>query len=172
MIKLGKEAGKFEYLLGCIYLNCEGVRMEENVEIMERVSRICKQYNTAGFKVIIGGDLNGHIWELDKCENGWYGKLIKSSIRQSSMELLNGTVDELNGHTWSMNDKEYTLDHVCVNERGLQCVKGAKILDIEEVVESDHAALDIFNSIVYFRQKSIHMYNIQNKIQCLLTIKY
>ena len=78
MIKLGKEAVKFEYLLGFI---CEDVRMEENVEKMECLSRICKQYDTAGFKVRIGGDLTGHIWELDKCENG-NGKLIKSFIRQ------------------------------------------------------------------------------------------
>ena len=49
---------------------------------------------------------------------------------------MNGAVDELNGPTWFMNDKEYTLDYVCANERGLQCVKGAKILGIEEVVES------------------------------------
>ena len=37
-----------------------------------------------------------------------------------------------------------TLDYVCANERGLQCVKGAKILGIEEVVESDHAGLDLY----------------------------
>ena len=41
---------------------------------------------------------------------------------------MNGAVDELNGPTWFMKDKEYTLDYVCANERGLQCVKGAKIL--------------------------------------------
>ena len=78
---------------------------------MECVTRICKQYDAAGFKVIIGGDLNGHIWELDKCENG-NGKLIKSFIRQTGMEIMNGAVDELNGPTWFMNDKEYTLDYV------------------------------------------------------------
>ena len=33
---------------------------------------------------------------------------------------------------------------MCANERGLQCVKGAKILGIEEVVESDHAGLDLY----------------------------
>ena len=60
------------------------------------------------------------------------------------MELLNSEIDELNGPAWFMNDKEYTLDYVCVNERGLQCVKGAKIFDIEEVVESDYADLDIY----------------------------
>ena len=57
---------------------------------------------------------------------------------------MNGAVDELNGPTWFMNDKEYTLEYVCANERGLQCMKGAKILDIEEVFESDHAGLDLY----------------------------
>ena len=117
------------------------MRVEKNVEKMECVSRICKQYDAAGFKVIIGGD-SGHIRELDKCENG-NGKLTKSFTRQTGMEIMNGAVDELNDPTWFMNDKEYTLDYVCANERGLQCVKGAKILGIEEVVESDHAGLDL-----------------------------
>ena len=51
---------------------------------------------------------------------------------------------ELNGPTWFMNDKEYTLDYVCANERGLQCVKGAKIWGIEEVVESEEWTMQCF----------------------------
>ena len=40
------------------YMNCEGIRGEENMFKIHQ-----------GLKIMIGGDMNAHIWEMDKCEN-------------------------------------------------------------------------------------------------------
>ena len=42
---------------------------------------------------------------------------------------------------------------MCANETGVQCMKGDKLLDIEEVVESDHAGLDIYLQLTKTRNE-------------------
>ena len=55
---------RYEWLLGSIYMNCKGVRRDENVFKMLRVKDGVRKTKDEGFKIMIA-----HIWELDKCEN-------------------------------------------------------------------------------------------------------
>ena len=47
----------------------------------------------------------------------------------------------MNEATWYTEEKKFTLDYVCMDGRGLK--KGASILDLGEVIESDHAAIRV-----------------------------
>ena len=64
-LKVGTQAGMYEWLLGSIYMNCEGVRGDENVVKMQRVKDVVRNAKDEGLKIMIGGDMNAHIWELD-----------------------------------------------------------------------------------------------------------
>ena len=64
-IKIAANGGKMNWILGNIYLHCEGVNFEANKEKMECVRRVSERGEREGMKVMIGGDMNGHIWELD-----------------------------------------------------------------------------------------------------------
>ena len=50
--------------------------------------------------------------------------------------------DNMNGATWFMNEKEYVLDYILVNERAERRIKEARILDRDDV-ESYHAAIEV-----------------------------
>ena len=113
-IKVGE--GATEWLIGCVYMNCEGVRKEENAERVSKVKECIAKECMDGTKVAIGGDMNGHIWELDKCENA-NGKLMKELTYEAGLTIVNCEWEGMNESTWFMNDKEYTLDYILVNEK-------------------------------------------------------
>ena len=80
-MKVGTHAGRYEWLLGSIHINCEGVRGDENVFKMLRVKYVVGKTKDVGLKIMIGGDMNAHIWELDKCENK-NEKLFKNMVNE------------------------------------------------------------------------------------------
>ena len=43
-------------------MNCEGVRGDENVVKMQRVKDVIRKAKDEGLKIMIGGDMNAHIW--------------------------------------------------------------------------------------------------------------
>ena len=43
--------------------------------------------------------------------------------------------------TWFSENSEFTLDYICVNDCAPKCIESAYILEREDVVESDHAAV-------------------------------
>ena len=51
--------------------------------------------------------------------------------------------DGLNEATLYTEEKKFTLDYVCMDGRGMKKVVGASLLDLGEVIESDHAAIRI-----------------------------
>ena len=55
-IKVGMQAGRYEWLLGSIYMNCEGVRGDGNVVKMQRVKDVVRNAKDEGLKIMIGGD--------------------------------------------------------------------------------------------------------------------
>ena len=67
--------------------------------------------NEENMKILIGGDMNGHIWELDKCEKA-NGRLIKDFARECGLQIGNCIWDTMNGATWFINEKEYVLDYI------------------------------------------------------------
>ena len=47
----------------------------------------------------------------------------------------------MSGDTWFMDDREFTLDYVCIDSEGLACVVEAVIMDELDVVYSHHATV-------------------------------
>ncbi len=141
-IKAGLRNGVYEWLIGSIYLNCEGVRYQENVGKVACVIKTVRDAFSQNMKIILGGDMNGHIWELDKSEN-MNGKLIKEISKEVGLVIVNCVWPDMSNPTWSVGDKEYALDYVFMDEAGLKCVKEASIGSQEDVVISDHAAVFI-----------------------------
>ena len=95
-----------------------------------------------GLGIMIGGDMNAHIWELDGCENE-NGRRMKENMNEIGLQILNGVWDWLNEATWYTEEKKFTLNYVCMDGRGLKKVVGASIPDLEEVIESDHATIRV-----------------------------
>ena len=63
-------------------------------------------------------------------------------MNEIGLQILNYVWDGLNEATWYTEEK-FTLDYVCMDGRGLKKVVGASILDLGEVIESDHAAIRV-----------------------------
>ena len=64
-------------------------------------------------------------------------------MNEIGLQILNCVWDGLNEATWYTEEKKFTLDYVCMDGRGLNKVVGASILDLGEVIESDHAAIRV-----------------------------
>ena len=47
-------------------MNCEGIRGQENVFKMRSEKEVIRKAKEDGLKIMIGGDTNALIWELDK----------------------------------------------------------------------------------------------------------
>ena len=115
------EAGRYEWLLGSIYMNCEGIRGDENVFKMLCVKDVVRNAKDEGLKIMIGGDMNAHIWELDKCENN-NGKLLKNMVNEMNLQIMNCVWERMNGPTWFSENSEFTLDYICVDDCALKSV--------------------------------------------------
>ena len=120
-ICFGAHANRYNWLLGSIYMNCEGIRGEENVLKMRCVKEVISKEKEDGLNIMIGGDMNGHIWELDKCEKK-NGNLLKSVMDEINLQILNCVWDSMKGDTWFSENSEFTLDYVCVNDSALKFV--------------------------------------------------
>ena len=123
-------------------MNCEGIRGEEIVLKMRCVKEVISKAKEDGLNIMIGGDMNAHIWELNKCENK-NGKLLKSVMDEINLQILIYVCDSMKGATWFSENSEFTLDYVCVNDSTLTCLESDYILERGEVVESDHAAVGV-----------------------------
>ena len=128
--------------MGSIYINCEGIRGEKNVLSTRCVKEVIRKAKEDGLNIMIGGDMNAHIWELDKCENK-NGKLLKSVMDGINLQILNFVWDSMKGVTWFSDNSEFTLNYVCVNDSALKCVESSYILERWYVVESDHAVVGV-----------------------------
>ena len=79
---------KFEWLVGSVYMNCEGVRKEENILKFEYIKVVVWRALDDGLGIMIGGDINVHIWELDGCENE-NGRRMKENMNEIGLQILN-----------------------------------------------------------------------------------
>ena len=64
LVKIGRSDHKFEWLVGSVYMNCEGERKEHDILKLENINGVIWRPldNSLGF--MIGGDMSAHIWEL------------------------------------------------------------------------------------------------------------
>ena len=142
LVKIGRSDHKFEWLVGSVYMNCEGIHKEENILKLEYIKGVVWRALDDGVGIMIGGDMNAHIWELNGCANekGWG---MKENMNEIGLQILNCVCDGLNEATWYTEKKKVTLEYVCMDGRGLKKVVSASILDLGEVIESDHAAIRV-----------------------------
>ena len=61
-IKIGAHAYGYNWILGSIYMNCEGIRGEENVLKIRCIQEVISKAKEDSIHIVIGG-------ELDTCEN-------------------------------------------------------------------------------------------------------
>lgn len=95
-----------------------------------------------GDVLVVGGDLNGHLDELDECTNG-NGKMVKGLMEQEELELLNSSWPGMRDPTWRGVGREYRLDLILVNHKGCAEVVEAWIGDYQDVVDSDHCMVAV-----------------------------
>ena len=90
-----------------------------------------------GLKILFGGDMNVHIWELDRCENG-NGRLLKQLAGDLGLQIMNCVWKGRSEATWFMDNRKFTQDYVGIDRVGLACVVEAVIMDEVAVVYCDH----------------------------------
>ena len=88
----------------------EGVRKEENILKLEYIKGVVWRALDDGLRVMIGGDMNVHIWELDGCENK-NGRRTKENMNEFGIQILNCVWDGLNEATWYTEEKN---TEICV----------------------------------------------------------
>ena len=106
LVKIGQSDHKFEWMVGSVYMNCEGVRKEEIILKLQYIKRVVWRARDDGLGIMIGGDMNAHIWELDGCENenGWR---MKENMNEIGLHILNCVWDGLNEATWYTEEKKF-----------------------------------------------------------------
>ena len=98
-VKIGRSDHNFEWLIGSVNMNCEGVRKEENIMKLEYIKTVVLRARDDSVSIMIGGDMSAHIWELDGCENE-NGRRMKENTNEIGLQILNCVWDGLNEATW------------------------------------------------------------------------
>ena len=94
-VKIGRSDHKFEWLVGSVYMNCEGVRKEDNILKLEYIKGVVWRALNDGLGIMIRCYRNAHIWKLDGCENN-NGRKMKESM--NALGILNCVWDGLKLH--------------------------------------------------------------------------
>ena len=135
-----RETGKtcWEWLFGVVYFEVEGRDRNENLAklIVEKVS----EAKLHGLKVILGGDFNGHLFQLDGCSNS-NGNIANNLKNRAGLKILNADFPGLAEPTWRRGDTQFTLDLIMADERAIADIRTAEHLDWEEGADSDHRVL-------------------------------
>ena len=116
-VKIGRTDNKFEWLVGSEYMNCEGVRTEENILMLEYITYVVWRALDDGISVMIGGDMNIHIWEMVGCENE-NGRRMKEIMNELGLPILPYVWNGLSEATWFTEEK--SLDYVCMDGKGIR----------------------------------------------------
>ena len=103
LVKIGRSDHKFEWLVGSVYMNCEGVRKEENILKLEYIKAVVWRALDDGLGIMIGGDMNGHIWELDGCEND-NGQRMKENMNEIGLQIASLWRSVDGSHRWATGD--------------------------------------------------------------------
>ena len=51
------------------------------------VKDVVRKAKDEGLKIMIVGEMNAHIWQLDKCENK-NGKLLKNMVNEMNLQIM------------------------------------------------------------------------------------
>ena len=131
--------GKKRMNLICVYQRCQGVDEMNNRKRTEEIRRLIGSLPIQE-PLYIGGDFNGHIWEMGADQNT-NGEIMKDLAVSSKLDILNVIWPGLAGITWEQGDRSHCLDYVLVNCTGLRYIKTAWLSQVCHLVESDHKAI-------------------------------
>ena len=141
-VKIRRSGNKYEWLVGSVYRNCEGVREEENILKFEYIKEVVWRALEDGSSIMIGGDMDVHIWELDGCENE-NSRRMKENMNELGLQILNCVCDGLSEATWFTEEKRFIRDYVCMDRRGMKKYASASMIKRGEVIEISHAAIRV-----------------------------
>ena len=85
------------------------------------VKEVVRKAKDEGLKIMIGGDMNAHVWELDECKNK-NGKLLMNMVNEFKLQIVNCVWKRMNGPTWFSDNSEFTWDYICVDYCALKSV--------------------------------------------------
>lgn len=102
------------FIVGLVYLKPGTKYINRNIEIIEKISEFVASYPND--KIIIMGDFNAHIQELDKKENS-NGYLMRKFMDSANMIIGNCTSKYSGGSTWHNNIKETCIDWVIYDHK-------------------------------------------------------
>jgi hypothetical protein len=93
-------------------------------------------------RVIVMGDMNGHIGMLGEEVNG-NGERLLSFAEEMNLEILNQTISE-GRVTWSVKERQSAIDYILVNERARSKIKSMNIDEEGEWdLNTDHNVMSL-----------------------------
>ncbi|ELT88729.1 hypothetical protein CAPTEDRAFT_202077 [Capitella teleta] len=123
-----------------VYQKCEGVNVVENKERVAMIQKVAERVRMKGEMLIVGGDFNDHIWELNGVENV-NERMLKKCAIDNDLEIMNVTLNGMQECTRESGDRSYHLDYIIINNRCREKGKDSWVGGLEDVVESDHRAV-------------------------------
>ena len=145
MLKVKRKGNKkWELLFGVVYFEVEGRQggWEKNKKIADFIIQEVEKAKQEGLKIFIGGDLNGHICELDGHDNR-NGEIVKGIAENGELEILNCIMEHMDAPTWERGELKYRLDYCLTCGKGLESTKKGEIMEIGVGVGKDHAGVKI-----------------------------
>jgi exonuclease III len=138
----GMSGSGVNVILVNVYQKCEGVNVVENKERMAMIQKVTERARMKGEMLIVGGDFNGHIWELDGVENV-NGRMLKECAIENDLEIMNVIWNGMQECTWESGGRSYHLDYIMVNDSCREKVKDSWVGGLDDVVESDHRVVGL-----------------------------
>ena len=139
-LEYGELVGQRECLYVCVcYMTIEGQGAQaENKRKYECVKNFVSAHEDE--KVLVIGDMNGHIGLLGERING-NGRLLREACEELNLEILNETMAE-GRVTWRKRGQQSAIDYILVNEKAREKVVSMSIDEDKEFgIASDHNLL-------------------------------
>ena len=101
-VEIGRSVHRFEWLVGSVYMICARVCKEENILKLEYIKGVSCRALEDGLGIMIGGDMNVHICELDGCENE-NGRMMKEIMNEMGL-LRHKRKEKEIGSVWQTDE--------------------------------------------------------------------
>ena len=140
-----KKGNKWIMGVGIVYMSpmgspeCETVNTRKASALVKAVEKARKE---GVREVVLVGDFNGHIRELDGEENG-NGKIMKDLALALQLRVGNLECENMGGKTWRRGQSSYVLDYALWNDCFGDRVSNGVIKEEGYGVESDHRYVEI-----------------------------
>ena len=115
---------------------------DRNITLKENIETIIENNKMEGLMVM--GDFNGHIKEIDGRNEDENGKMIINWIEKYKLKLLNLDEKCEGKYTRVRGEQKTTIDYILVNENIYERFEGMHIDEEKEIIEgSDHTLISV-----------------------------